>query len=324
MTVDRRGTRAPGRDGGRRLRGPCAHQPQNGQRRGCDAGWRQVIRDGAAVADPGQRRRSVSSPCRLADTGTGSHRSCARGSSSRSSPPKPAGAGTGLGLALVEATVREAGGRLEVDSVPGRGRPSRFCCPRRERAGRDGARRTPVVGAVGRGGLWGGEPFATGLWARRAAGAGRSRAVFGFRGRRCTGGRPERILTICCDRRRGARSATWWRFDVGRPFGYRVRQGRRARRLGGGIRANRRLVWPTWCCRTQQVAIGCCVLARRGGAAESSSCRESSRRSRSPDGMARGSRYSRKPFDEAMLPNRRTENLGGGSGDDDAGRPAQA
>jgi CheY-like chemotaxis protein len=34
---------------------------------------------------------------------------------------KPAGEGTGLGLALVEATVRQAGGRVEIDSTPGAG-----------------------------------------------------------------------------------------------------------------------------------------------------------------------------------------------------------
>ena len=43
---------------------------------------------------------------------------------------KPQGHGTGLGLAMVQGFVQQSGGRLEIESEPGRGTTIRMLFPR--------------------------------------------------------------------------------------------------------------------------------------------------------------------------------------------------
>lgn len=106
---------------------------------------------------------------------------------------KPAGAGTGLGLALVEATVRQAGGHLEVDSVPGEGTTFTLLLPLAEQpaTGREPPSSVPSAGA-GPGGC---EPSATGGPGRAAGPDGRAAGI-GFGDGDGPGGPAEGISTI--------------------------------------------------------------------------------------------------------------------------------
>jgi PAS domain S-box-containing protein len=61
---------------------------------------------------------------------------------------KPVGEGTGLGLAIVDGIVRSHGGRIDVESAPGRGTAFRILLPRVEGAPASRREGQPVVGMV--------------------------------------------------------------------------------------------------------------------------------------------------------------------------------